>query len=513
MTAIEYLSMSKPKRIAFKFLNFFKNIPIAIWNFLRKIPYKCGLIFEKIKVPFIILWDALVYGDWKTKLSFVIFGFGQLFHKEKIKGILMFIYEVFFIVYMIVTGAPNLALLGNLGYIASVSYPNPDFGNITTTQYYNNSFQIILTSIVTIVFILIFAGLFYCSARRAKELQDLANVGKGTTDIQFLKDLGEKDFHKTLLAIPMVGLVCFTIIPIIFMILIAFTNYNTYHTFPARLFDWVGFQNFANIFSATDVGNNLFLTTFLQVLLWTLIWAFFATFTNYFLGMIVAILINTKGIKLKKLWRTILVTTIAVPQFVSLLLINRMLNQDMGIVNQWLLQLGWIEKGIPWLNDAVISKVVIIIVNTWIGIPYTMLICTGLLMNIPEDLYESAKIDGASPYKMYMKITLPYMLFVTMPYLISQFVGNINNFNVIYLLSQGNPVFTFEPGLTVPQNLNGVGQTDLLITWIYKLTMTNAYKDYGTASVLGIMIFIVVAFFSVIFYSKSNSVQNEEDFQ
>lgn len=258
----------------------------------------------------------------------------------------------------------------------------------------------------------------------------------------------------------MVGLVTFTIIPISIMILIAFTNYDTYHLTPKSLIDWVGVSNFAQLFgqSSENSGNGaVFLQTFGQVLLWTLLWAFFATFSNYFLGMIVAMMINKKGIKLKKLWRTILITTIAVPQFISLLLVSRMFNQDQGFVNSILRQWGWINANIPWLIDGTLAKVMIIIINTWIGIPYTMLICTGLLMNIPGDLYESAKIDGASPARTYFKITLPYMLFVTTPYLISQFVGNINNFNVIYLLTQGGPNFTYNVA-NVPTQLNGVGK-------------------------------------------------------
>ena len=192
-----------------------------------------------------------------------------------------------------------------------------------------------------------------------------------------------------------------------------------------------------------------------------------------------------------------------------------MFNQDMGFVNSFLIELGWIKEGIRWLNDSqyvsLLPKVMIIIINTWVGIPYTMLLCTGILMNIPDDLYESAKIDGASPFKMYMKITLPYMLFVTGPYLISQFVGNINNFNVIYLLSQGNPLFTYGDQ-AAPSTLQGVGQTDLLITWIYKISVTNNPKEFGVASVLGVMIFVIVAFFSLITYSRSNAVKNEGDF-
>ena len=136
-------------------------------------------------------------------------------------------------------------------------------------------------------------------------------------------------------------------------------------------------------------------------------------------------------------------------------------------------------------------------------------------MNIPDDLYESAKIDGASPFKMYMKITLPYMLFITGPYLIQTFVGNINNFNVIFLLTGGNPLFTNinGVGITNMNGLYGAGQTDLLITWLYKMCMGQVEKNYGIASVIGIIMFIVVATISLIFYNRSSSVKNEGDFQ
>jgi arabinogalactan oligomer/maltooligosaccharide transport system permease protein len=305
-----------------------------------------------------------------------------------------------------------------------------------------------------------------------------------------------------LLAIPTFGLLVFTILPMIFMVLIAFTNWDAYHYPPKELFTWVAFDNFVDLFGGgVSTDSKLFFYTFKQVLLWTFMWAIFATFTNYFLGMIVAMLINKKGIKFKKLWRSILVFTIAVPQFVSLLLISQML-QDNGVINVMLEELGWISSPIPFMSNKIMAKITVIIVNIWVGIPYTMLICTGILMNIPDDLYESAKIDGASPVRMYFKITLPYMLFVTGPYLLSQFIGNINNFNVIYLLSGG-----------APNNLNYqfAGETDLLITWLYKLTLNNT--NYKMAAVIGIVVFIIIAVISLPFYSKTNAVNNEEDFR
>ena len=147
------------------------------------------------------------------------------------------------------------------------------------------------------------------------------------------------------------------------------------------------------------------------------------------------------------------------------------------------------------------ARITIIVVNIWIGIPYSMLICTGILMNIPEDLYESARIDGASPVRAYLKITLPYMLHITTPYLITQFIGNLNNFNVIFLLTGGNPS---------TMDMLYAGKTDLLITWLYKLTVSES--QYGLASVIGIFTFVIVAVLSLILYNRSKSVKNEEDF-
>ena len=132
-----------------------------------------------------------------------------------------------------------------------------------------------------------------------------------------------------------------------------------------------------------------------------------------------------------------------------------------------------------------------------------MLIVTGILMNIPADLYESANIDGASAWQQYSKITLPYMLFVTGPYLLTSFTGNMNNFNVIYLLTGGAP--------NVQEYYGNAGKTDLLITWLFRLTTSDS--DYKLAAVIGIMVFVVVAFLSLVVYNLIPSTKNEEEFQ
>jgi arabinogalactan oligomer/maltooligosaccharide transport system permease protein len=200
--------------------------------------------------------------------------------------------------------------------------------------------------------------------------------------------------------------------------------------------------------------------------------------------------------------------TIAVPQFISLLYVSKMFAQN-GLVNGFLMNLGWIDSPLPFWTDKDWARVSVIIVNIWIGIPYLMLMATGILMNIPADLYESAKVDGANTWQQYTKITLPYMLFVTGPYLLTSFVGNLNNFNVIYLLTGGNPLNT---ELGTPGGAS-IGSTDLLITWLFKMTLGSTESKYYSASVIGILIFVVVAVLSLIVYNIIPSTKNEEDFK
>jgi arabinogalactan oligomer/maltooligosaccharide transport system permease protein len=230
--------------------------------------------------------------------------------------------------------------------------------------------------------------------------------------------------------------------------------------------------------------------------------------------MFVAIMINKKGIKFKKFWRTALVMTIAIPQFVSLLYVSKLFDSS-GIIGELIYEMGWLPESMVQANQLSLwanptsAKILLIICNIWIGIPYVMLQATGILMNIPADLYESSRVDGANAWQQYTRITLPYMLFVTGPSLLTSFVGNLNNFNVIYLLTGGNPINT-EIG-----SVGGavVGHTDLLITWLFKMTLGSTESRYYMASVVGILIFAVCAVLSLIVYNVIPSTKNEEDFQ
>ena len=326
-----------------------------------------------------------------------------------------------------------------------------------------------------------------------------------------LKSLLDDQFHKTLLAPSIIGILAFTVLPIIFMVLVAFTSYDAAHDGYSNLFSWVGLEHFNELLDFGQGGLGL---AFGEILSWTLMWSFFATFSNYFLGMFVAIMINKKGIKIKKFWRTILVMTIAIPQFVSLLYVSKLFTTS-GLIGSVLEKIPFIYEWrvtnnfVSLWDSPTVAKILLIVINIWIGIPYIMLMATGILMNIPNDLYESARIDGASSVQQFTKITMPYMLFVTGPYLLTSFVGNLNNFNVIYLLSMGNPLNT---ELGTPGGAS-VGHTDLLITWLFKMTLGSTESKYYMASIVGILVFLVVAVLSLIVYNVIPSTKNEEDYK
>ena len=316
-------------------------------------------------------------------------------------------------------------------------------------------------------------------------------------------------FHITILFLPILGIVLFSIVPLVFSIFVAFTNYSKGHEPPTQLFTWNGLANFITLFNPDPNTQFAELPSALgHTLSWTLIWAIVATFSNYILGIVVALMINKEGIKFKKLWRTIFVTTIAIPQFISLLSIGTLLKDNGALSNLYRdifgVRLGFGSDGSP--EAVMMAKMVIILVNVWVGIPYTILSTTGILLNIPKDLYESAKVDGTSTFTQFTKITMPYILFVTGPYLITQFIGNINNFNVIFFLTGGGPSLA-------GSGLLGLGQTDLLITFIYKVVTSTSNPQYGIASAIGIVVFIICSFISIVMYNKSGSIQEEDTFQ
>ena len=432
-----------------------------------------------------------------TYLSLLVMGSGCFRFRQFGKGLLYLLSELAFFRFFFGFGWKYLSHFGTLGENTQLKVWNEEL-QIYQRVPGDNSMLILLFSVLTIAATILFVYLWVLNLKSAGELCLLDAQSKHIPSFrEDLKSLLDSRFHTTLLAAPMISLVAFTVLPIVFMVLIAFTNFDSAHQPPGELFTWTGLTNVTDIF----LGNQTKTHTFFGIFGWTIVWAILATFTNYILGMLLAILINHKLVRMKKMWRTLFVISIAIPQFVSLLLISRAL-EPMGAVNIALMKLGLISAPLPFLTDKTLARICVVVINMWIGIPYTMLTFSGVLMNIPADLYESAELDGAGPFRRFTSITLPYMIFVTAPATITTFVGNINNFNVIYLLTGGGPF-----ALDYYQ----AGKTDLLVTWLYKLTVDQ--HDYALASTIGIFIFMIVSTLSITVYNRTSAVKKEDMFQ
>ena len=461
-----------------------------------------GLFQKKNEHFFVKPSDATVgqcfsKGNTITKLSFFIFGLGNLLNKQIGRGLIFLAIEIGYIVYMATFGINSLVGFTTLGVNTQGEVWNPELGIYTYTDG-DNSMLFLLYGVITIFVTLAMVFFALMSGKSAFATQYRKEKGMPIPTFRDdLRSATEENLHVAMMAIPILGVFVFTIAPLVFTILTAFTNYDSDHQPPGNLFTWVGFENFANLFSS----NGRLAETFWPVLGWTLIWAVFATFTCYLGGLVLALLINRKGTKAKGFWRFMFVISIAVPQFVTLLSMKTIFN-DNGPVNVFLMNAGIIEKPIYWFTDPTLAKIIIICVNFWIGVPFTMLSTTGILQNIPGELYEAAKIDGANAMTIFWKITLPYMIFVMTPNLITSFTGNINNFNVIYLLSGGGPATA---------DYYFAGKTDLLVTWLYKLTIDR--KDYNLGAVIGILTFIVLATVSLLTYRNTASYKDEGAFQ
>lgn len=436
-------------------------------------------------------------GGTETKLSMLVMGLGNIVHKQAAKGICFLAAEIAYIVFMAISGFHCLAMLPSLGSVEQEEIWNETLQIYEYTQG-DNSVLILLYGVATVMLTVLMFGLWRAALASAYKAECLDREGKHLNSFQEdLKTLLHENVQKLLMTPSLVFIFGLTVLPLIFMICMAFTNYSKIGNHLV-LFDWVGLENFRSLFDTSSIIGS----TFWSVLVWTVIWAFFATFSNYIFGMILALIINRKGTRAKSFWRFCFVLSCAVPSFVSLLIMRTMLQPD-GAVNVLLRNLGFIaaDSSLPFFTDTLWARVTVIVINVWVGVPYTLLQLTGVLQNIPGELYEAAKIDGANTIQIFGKITLPYMLYITTPYLISTFTGNVNNFNIIYLLSGGDPVTDLA---------STAGSTDLLVTWLYKLTIDKQY--YNVGAVIGILTFIILAVVSLLAYHNSKSYKEEGGF-
>ncbi len=297
-----------------------------------------------------------------------------------------------------------------------------------------------------------------------------------------------------LLLLPALVLVLFvSVIPMLFNVLTAFTDYSSPNHIPDRsLVNWTGFKTFSKLFS-----EPAWYSTFGGILLWNVVWATLSTLTVFFGGLAVALMINHPKIRFKKLWRTTFILPWAFPAFIAILVFRLLFNGALGPINELLGQLG--IPAVPWLADPMVAKATILLVNFWISMPFLMALQSGILTTVPKDLYEAAEVDGAGSWDRFARITLPHVLIATSPILIMQFASNFNNFNLIYMLTDGgpaNPSYYF------------AGSTDILLSWIYKMTLEQ--NQFNMASAVSIVMFLLIASISALNYSRTQSFKEKD---
>ena len=418
----------------------------------------------------------------RVTASMLVMGMGQLLYKQWGKGLMFLAVQLGYIYYLVTIGARDLFGFFTLGSVAS----NPWYG----IEGDNSVIMLImgvLAWIVTILYIV-------CYIANIKDVYATQQwVEGGGTPRRFKEELSElldAKFYQTVLFLPIVGVCVFNILPVIFMILVAFTNYGG-KIVPPVLVDWVGFENFKKILALGE-----FAPTFFKILGWNTLWALLSTAINYFGGLGLALLLNKKCVKGKVFWRAFPILAYAIPGFITLLGFKFMFSYG-GPINYYITELGNQAIGFLDLDAKWSARIIGLLVNAWISIPSSMLLATGILSNAGQDQYEAATLDGASPFQQFRYITLPFVIFATTPVLISQFIGNFNNFGIFYFLRGG----LYIDGYFLASD------TDLLINWLYNLSIDNNYYAIGAA--ISLIIFIITSAISLAAYVFSPAYRQE----
>ncbi|AOY05023.1 maltodextrin ABC transporter permease MdxF [Bacillus subtilis] len=421
----------------------------------------------------------------KAGLLSIIPGLGQIANQQLSKGLLFLAITGLFAFELCVFGIQALTGLMTLG-----SVPGED----------HSLFMLIegtLQLIVTMIFLMFY--IFNIHDSRKTAAMKAAGLEVNTTAKDMICHAGDKGFPY-LFTLPAYIMMVFVIIfPVLVTLFVALTNYDFYHIPPNRLIDWVGFENFLNIFFLGSYRE-----TFVNVLGWTVIWTICATTLQIILGIVTALFVNQDFIKGKRIFRMIFLFPWAVPAFITIMSFSNMFNDSIGAVNTQVIplfnHLPFVElPAIAWKTDPFWTKTALIMIQTWLGFPYIYVMVTGVLQAIPGELYEAAKIDGATFIQRFRHITFPMILFATAPVMITQYTFNFNNFSIIYLFNEGGPGSAGA----------GAGSTDILISWIYKLT-TGTSPQYSVAAAVTLLISFIVIGISLIAFKKSNAFGNEE---
>ncbi len=430
----------------------------------------------------------------------------------------------------------TLGTIGNFSYKQHQSVSEalmPTNSNLSVSTTYeimgHVSTQVLLEGIIgLLLFAFFMIPCIWSIVDTYKVSKRKENEEKIESDVQYFKNVYENSFEYIVLSPALFVLAFISIMPIIFGFILAFTSISGSQSMISN-FGWVGFENFINLFNFTEGLGASFGTAFWRVLGWTIVWAVLATVTVFFGGFFQALILNSEHIVFRKFWRCVLILPWAIPGLLSQMVFSIIFNET-GLINEIVEMFGFYSlfeswgilgvsydsitnpiqqffylgpRDIQWFtnsNNILLPRATLIAVNVWLGFPYFMALMSGVMTSIDKSLYEAAQIDGATKYDQLKFITFPLVLYSTAPILIMSFSGNFNNFGVIYFITGGGP------------NSGSIanayaGDTDILISWMYKLTVD--YSIYNMASVFSVLIFIVVG--SVTAWNLSRTRAFQED--
>lgn len=405
----------------------------------------------------------------------IIPGLGQMYNRRFLKGFIFLIVTIAFLV-----STWNYIDIGIWGLFTLGTVPRE-----------HHSIQLLIQGLISLIVLAFGIGIYVYNFMDARSDAIAREVNRPKpTLLQGVKSFYNNGFPYFMILPGLLMLLFIVVVPLLFMLALAFTDYNQYNAPPRNLLNWVGFNNFVDL-----VNIGIWKDTFLSVFSWTIVWTIVATTLQIVLGLFLALLVNDPRIRFKRAIRTVLILPWAVPAFVSILIFSALFNPTFGAINRDIL--SHFNLMLPWLSDPFWTKVALIMIQTWLGFPFVFALFTGVLQSVPRDMYEAADVDGGTRWQKLRYITLPHLLFATAPLLIMQYAGNFNNFNIIYLFNEGNPAVR-------GQNAGG---TDILISWVYKLTFES--NNYNMAAAITIIMGLIVSIFAFFQFRKTASFKEE----
>lgn len=421
-----------------------------------------------------------------TLLS-IIPGLGQLYNKQLVKGALFLVIFAGFVIELILFGAGAVQGLITLGTV-----PREDHSLFLLIE---GTIQIL----IILIYLVFMAAVMMDANRVAKKRIVNPNAVNYTVKATAVS-VFENGFPY-LLTVPAYLVMIFAIVfPVLVTIFIAFTNYNFQNVPPANLIDWVGFETFSSIFTLTAYRD-----TFFAVFSWTIIWTLAATTLQLIIGVFTALVLNQPHIRFNRFFGVIMLLPWAVPAFITILTFSNIFNPSVGAINTQVIPffnqiIPFLEiPAISWKTDPFWTKIAIIMIQGWVGYPYIYVLTSGILQSIPNDWYEASVIDGATAIQKFKHITMPHIFAVAAPIFITQYTGNFNNFNLIYLFNEGGPGSVG----------SGAGSTDILISWIYKLT-TGTSPQYNISAAVTLIISAIVITISMVIFSRTRAFEMED---